>query len=402
MSYPVRPSRWRPHAQRRAAQQWAAWSAERCIKRLTSGLKCADPLLREVARREAVARPALTAAVAEFPISDVQVLKRNCALHSRHLPSATAPLSSWRAAQRGPRLSFRRAPSRSVLPLGEPPPGLGLAALAGDKQLSGAQPLLPTGARDAVVLEFELAMRAKYAGTPVFSCPSVGSRLTWSFSSAEPYLDRPLPPNARAYLLRDVEASLVSGGLRADAPEFVPQVGLVLSSLALELGPPLHSPRLAISSPPALCCDVAVQTDGHDLGSGPVAVDHCIHSCAGSECEDVYHALVDWASTGTIGATCLGPHGDAESPSVPRSLKPSRRSAVRNRKRAAVARASSCAASVPVPERSSNSSELASSGSESCCSSSTRHQVFGFHCDDAISGSDSYIDQLLLAAPWRK
>ena len=61
-------------------------------------------LARQAAAREAAARPALIGAVSGAGVPAQHRIRRNVALHAGALPSSSAPLSSWRAAQRGPRL----------------------------------------------------------------------------------------------------------------------------------------------------------------------------------------------------------------------------------------------------------------------------------------------------------
>ncbi|CAK0796532.1 unnamed protein product, partial [Prorocentrum cordatum] len=58
----------------------------------------------EVARREALARPALTARVCGREEPHADRLVRNVALHAKVCPSAGAPMAAWRGAQHGPRL----------------------------------------------------------------------------------------------------------------------------------------------------------------------------------------------------------------------------------------------------------------------------------------------------------
>ncbi|CAK0819730.1 unnamed protein product [Prorocentrum cordatum] len=58
----------------------------------------------EVARREALARPALTARACGREEPHPDRLVRNVALHAKVCPFAGAPMAAWRGAQHGPRL----------------------------------------------------------------------------------------------------------------------------------------------------------------------------------------------------------------------------------------------------------------------------------------------------------
>ena len=102
----------RSPAERRRARKWAATSAENAIWRLTAQLKeakaaalaASDPQVR--ARLDASV-PALAKLCHGMPVRGAERLRRNVAWHSAELPSPSAPLSAWRAAQRGPRLEHR-------------------------------------------------------------------------------------------------------------------------------------------------------------------------------------------------------------------------------------------------------------------------------------------------------
>ena len=102
-------------AARHKTKRWAKYSADRLVQRLSSELGEAQTALRalshpSVARRMAIAAPALEAAVSGAPpLHDIS-LRRNVAMHSCHLPPAGACASVWRRAQRGPRLGSQPAP----------------------------------------------------------------------------------------------------------------------------------------------------------------------------------------------------------------------------------------------------------------------------------------------------
>ncbi|CAK0852912.1 unnamed protein product [Prorocentrum cordatum] len=68
-----------------------------------SAVGCAADLA-EVARREAIARPALLARVRGTREPGARRLKRNVAWHADECPDESAPLAEWRSAQKGPRL----------------------------------------------------------------------------------------------------------------------------------------------------------------------------------------------------------------------------------------------------------------------------------------------------------
>ena len=107
---------------RRRARADARHAADRLISKLQVRLSRAglaprsqpDAIDREVARRQAIARPALRARIAgEWP-SGPSVLKRNVAEHAAVAPDSGAPLADFRAAQRGPRLGADVGPLLSA------------------------------------------------------------------------------------------------------------------------------------------------------------------------------------------------------------------------------------------------------------------------------------------------
>ena len=102
-------------SERRRARAHARRSADRLIIKLRARLLRAglaplaqpDAVDREVAARQAIARPALRALVAGAARNGPTVLRRNVAEHAASCPSAEAPLGAFRAAQRSGRLESR-------------------------------------------------------------------------------------------------------------------------------------------------------------------------------------------------------------------------------------------------------------------------------------------------------
>ena len=102
--------RGRASAERRRAQRWARFSVERRLLKMRKGASQLAAALEEqdgeVQRRLRLAAPALAALLQGQPPSGAATLKRNCALHAQVVPDRDdAPLSEWRQAQKGPRLS---------------------------------------------------------------------------------------------------------------------------------------------------------------------------------------------------------------------------------------------------------------------------------------------------------
>ena len=99
-----------PTAARRAARGRARVAARAECARLREALDLrgavcgTDGVSVEAARREELARPSLVARLRGEPESGAKRLVRNVSLHARRCPQAGAPLSEWRAAQRGGRL----------------------------------------------------------------------------------------------------------------------------------------------------------------------------------------------------------------------------------------------------------------------------------------------------------
>ena len=103
-SAPLRHTR--SHAERRQAQRRAQESADNAVRKAILGGDgaAASPVSREAARRESIARPHLEAKLSGTSPSGDQRIFRNVALHSAVVPARGAPMSAWRAAQKGPRL----------------------------------------------------------------------------------------------------------------------------------------------------------------------------------------------------------------------------------------------------------------------------------------------------------
>ncbi|CAK0818106.1 unnamed protein product [Prorocentrum cordatum] len=105
-----------------AKQRCAALEAE-LAARAGSG----STVAAEVERREAIARPALVARLQGCSVPHGARLRRNVALHSLECPPASAPLASWRRAQRGQRLGSTDVVTQPSLRADASPfcPGLG-------------------------------------------------------------------------------------------------------------------------------------------------------------------------------------------------------------------------------------------------------------------------------------
>jgi len=114
----------RSHAARNAARRRAQDSLEKAVARVLHPVPaegCASAtaaILSEVAVREDISRPALTAAVAGVKVAGGPRRRRNVAQHSDQLPGRAEPAAAWKAAQKGPRLTARLRPvavSKSTL-----------------------------------------------------------------------------------------------------------------------------------------------------------------------------------------------------------------------------------------------------------------------------------------------
>ena len=70
----------------------------------------------------AAAAPALLRQVQGRPRDGPTALRRNVALHADHLPEPWEPMSSWRTAQRGPRLESRTRDTGDTTLRAEAPP----------------------------------------------------------------------------------------------------------------------------------------------------------------------------------------------------------------------------------------------------------------------------------------
>jgi len=107
----------RSHAARNAARRRAQDSLEKAVARVLHPVPvegCASAtaaILSEVADREDISRPALTAAVAGVKVAGGPRRRRNVAQHSDLLPGRAEPAAAWKAAQKGPRLTARLRPT---------------------------------------------------------------------------------------------------------------------------------------------------------------------------------------------------------------------------------------------------------------------------------------------------
>ncbi|CAK0815126.1 unnamed protein product, partial [Prorocentrum cordatum] len=130
-----RASSERSAAQRAAGRQWAKWSADNAVRRLTgelgrtrARLEAAEQALGavigddEVAHRLQAMLPALQATLGGWAPSWLERLRRNVALHAeaQGVDIAAASAAELRSAQRGPRLE-RRAAADGALRADAPP-----------------------------------------------------------------------------------------------------------------------------------------------------------------------------------------------------------------------------------------------------------------------------------------
>ena len=122
----------------------------------------------EVQRRLRLAAPALAALLQGKPPSGAATLRRNCALHAQLVPDRDdAPLSEWRQAQKGPRLSAAGAgqpaqpstrPLRAEAPVFRPGPRLpGLGCLPGGTAAPARAALREPRCVDEVLAELPTA-----------------------------------------------------------------------------------------------------------------------------------------------------------------------------------------------------------------------------------------------------